>query len=248
MNPLHVTFTSRRQFLRFFASSLALSSLPRLRAADRSAPEDSADKPLPVADEPSHRKVFENAVLRVLDVQLAPGATSLFHWHTAPSVIVYLTKSTNRSETWPKREIITREMAPGESRYAPYDEKPLAHRVTNTGAGLFRVFDIELLHRPTTSTPLPPLPSAPVNLHWEERLARSSGITLAAGEQVVFPANDAALLLVVTAGSLGAKAGDSRSPSRHRWGEFRFFPQKTRLELHATGPDRAGALLLEVKT
>jgi hypothetical protein len=258
MNPHPVTSAGRRQFLCHLAGSpliaahaaatLHFAAEPLLHAADRAPRTEAADQPIPVVDEPSHRKVFENAFLRVLDVQLAPGATSLFHWHVAPSVIIYLTPSTNRAETWPKREIITRELTPGQSRYAPYDEKPLAHRVTNTGAGLFRVFDIELLQRPAAPAPLSPLPAAHVKLQWEERLARGAGIVLAVGEHAVFPASPAARFLVVTAGTLEATATDPRRPSRLGWGEFRFFPAQTGLKLHPAGPARAEAVLLEVKT
>ena len=105
----------------------------------------AADDPVPVQAEPKHKTVFENAFVRVIDVQIAPREITLYHRHVLPSVVVYLTRSTNRSESWPDHEILTRDIGPGQSRYAPYDLKPLTHRVTNTGAGLFRVFDIIVL-------------------------------------------------------------------------------------------------------
>src|SRR5438046_2065190 len=105
----------------------------------------AADKPVPVIEEPLHRTVFENDYVRIIDVKVQPGEITLFHMHVIPSVVVYLTRSTNRSESWPDKSIVLRDVSPGQSRYAPYDETPLTHRVTNTGSGLFRVFDIELL-------------------------------------------------------------------------------------------------------
>lgn len=249
MSPLPRTHAGRRHLLQLLAgATCGLLGLRRPLLGADTQPADDAP-PIPVVDEPSHRNVFENAFLRVLDVQLPPGATSRFHWHRAPSVIVYLTKSTNRSESWPKREIITRALTPGQSRYAPYDEKPLAHRVTNTGRGLFRVFDIELLQRPNGSTPLPPLPPAHLKLHWDERLARGSGLTLAAGERISLPPIRAARFLVVTAGTISDSVdGSPAASSPLGWAEFRFFPAQTRLELRAAGPDRAEAVLLEVKS
>src|SRR5438045_2634886 len=106
----------------------------------------AAEKPVPVQQEPLHKVVFENNYLRIIDVQIRPGETSLYHTHEIPSVIVYLTKSTNRSESLPDKQILMRDVSPGQSRYAPYDQKPLTHRVTNTGSSLFRVFDIEVLN------------------------------------------------------------------------------------------------------
>src|SRR3954463_13842985 len=82
----------------------------------------AAEKPVPVVEEPMHKPVFENEYVRVIDVQVPPGATTLYHIHVIPSIVFYLTKSTNRSESWPDKAIVTRDVAPGQSRYAPYDK------------------------------------------------------------------------------------------------------------------------------
>ena len=36
---------------------------------------------IPVSIEPRHHKVFENEYVRVLDVHIVPGDTTLFHKH-----------------------------------------------------------------------------------------------------------------------------------------------------------------------
>src|SRR4051812_27455504 len=164
-----------RSFLFTFAALFSLTLL-------------AAEKPVPVRDEPMHRVVFENDTVRLIDVQIKPGETSLYHIHVIPSVVVYLTQSTNRSESWPDKTILTRDVAPGQSRYAPYDEKPLTHRVTNTGAGLFRVFDIELLKKPAAGAPLPVANAPQVKPHWDETLARSSSVQIEPGAKVEIPA------------------------------------------------------------
>ena len=45
---------------------------------------------LPVRMEPRHHKVFENDYVRVLDVNIVPGDTSLFHIHEIPSVFIII--------------------------------------------------------------------------------------------------------------------------------------------------------------
>lgn len=204
---------------------------------------------MPVVDEPKHKTVFENTYVRVIDVQIAPGEITLFHRHVLPSVVVYLTRSTNRSESWPDHEMLTRDIGPGQSRYAPYDVKPLTHRVTNTGAGLFRVFDIELLHQPSNTAPLSPVTSQALKLHWDERLARSSSVRLEAKAKITLAPSRCACLLVGITGSLqvsgaGGSSGDTRTL---KWSDYQFFPTNTRIELVATGLESAEAVLLELK-
>jgi quercetin dioxygenase-like cupin family protein len=43
-----------------------------------------------VREEPRHRPVLENKYIRLLDVWLPPGDTTLFHIHSTPSVFVIL--------------------------------------------------------------------------------------------------------------------------------------------------------------
>jgi len=54
----------------------------------------AAEIPVPVQNEPHHKVVFENDYVRVVDVQLAPGAKTLYHTHAAPSAIVELSDTT----------------------------------------------------------------------------------------------------------------------------------------------------------
>lgn len=209
----------------------------------------AADTPVAVHEEPFHKIVFENDYVRLIDVQMTPAQTSLYHRHVIPSVVVYLTKSTNRSESWPAKEILTRDIVPGESRYAPYDEKPLAHRVTNTGAGLFRVFDIELLRKkPADKKALPALP-ANARPHWDENLARSSNWTLEPGARLELPAGDAALLVVGITGKCTVAHSRAHAPERSSlgWADYRFIPPHTDMALHNAGSERAEVIVLEMR-
>lgn len=195
-----------------------------------------------------HRTVFENEYVRVIDVQIRPGDTTLYHLHVLPSIVVYLTTSTNRSESWPDKNILTRDISVGQSRYAPYDEKPLTHRVTNTGAGLFRVFDIELLKKPSGSWQLPPLTAEHVMTGWDERLARSSNVQLEAGAKTEIPASRCALLVVAIRGALQvAPTGASSAGRKLQWGDYHFFPPQNRLGITNASGEKAEAVLLELK-
>ncbi len=51
-----------------------------------------------VSKEPRHRNVFENNVVRVLDVRVPPKDTSQFHKHETPSVFIVLNPAKTGSE------------------------------------------------------------------------------------------------------------------------------------------------------
>jgi beta-alanine degradation protein BauB len=70
------------------------------------APEHAAVKgqtePVPVEQEPHHRWIFENQYVRVLDVVLAPGESTLFHTHSHDSVGVRLTDASAQEQPFNK--------------------------------------------------------------------------------------------------------------------------------------------------
>jgi hypothetical protein len=213
------------------------------------AAEVSRKEPLPVTEEPYHRTVFENEVLRVIDVQIPPGVRCLFHEHKLPSVVVYLTKSTNKSQPWGENDeakFLIRSLNAGESRYAPYDTQPLTHRVTNTGEGLFRVLDIELLHaKPATPPPFGKLPAGAAS-QWEEKLVRVVKIPLEPGATCTLPASTQSRLVVGISGTVSATAAKELTVNNLKWADHRFFTAQAALVLSNPGTEKAEALVLEL--
>jgi hypothetical protein len=212
------------------------------------AADPAAAAPLPVTKEPFHHAVFENEALRIIDVQIPPGQTCQYHVHVIPSVVIYLTKSTNKSQTWGETDpakFLDRTLNPGESRYAPYDTQPLTHRVTNTGAGLFRVYDIELLHpKPAAPASFAKLP-APAVPQWEDKLARMSKVTLAPGAKYEVGADNHARLVVAISGACSA-ASDAANAKPLQAADYRFFGVKTPVRLTNPGAASSDVLLLEL--
>jgi hypothetical protein len=226
-----------------FLLSCCVAVTPSFHAAD--APQE---KPLPVTKEPYHKTVFENDALRIIDVQIPPGQTCKYHVHVIPSAVIYLTKSTNKSQPWGEtdpKKFLDRTLNPGESRYAPYDTQPLTHRVTNTGIGPFRVFDIELLHsKPATAPTFAKLPPQAVP-QWEDKLARMSKVALAPGAKCEVGADGHARLLVGITGGFVA-ASDANNAKPMKWADYRFFAAQTPIHLVNPGTETAEALLLEL--
>jgi quercetin dioxygenase-like cupin family protein len=109
---------------------------------------------VPVHQEPRHRMVFESPGLRILDVQIPPGDTTLFHTHSDPILYVTMSSSTTRTQAlggaW-NGTPASGPAASGPFTLAPstppgrmmstttYAERALTHRVSNVGDTLFRL-------------------------------------------------------------------------------------------------------------
>ena len=110
-----------------------------------------------VSKEPRHKKVLENKYIRLLDVWLQPGDTSLFHIHSTPSVFLIFTSATTVSQVkggqWEKSESVS-----GTSWYRSFFQDTLIHRVGNCGTTPFHVNDVEILSSWNKKDSLAPLP------------------------------------------------------------------------------------------
>jgi quercetin dioxygenase-like cupin family protein len=113
------------------------------------APEHAAvrgeTEPVPVEQEPHHQWIFENQYVRVLDVVLAPGESTLFHAHSHDSIAVRLTDAAVQEQPFNKEWRPASRLLPGDSRYMKGTPEPYTHRVKNVGSIPFHVIDIELL-------------------------------------------------------------------------------------------------------
>ena len=110
-----------------------------------------------VSKESHHKKVLENKYVRLLDVWITPGDTTLFHIHSTPSLFLYFTNTDVGTQIlgqgWTKNR---NEM--GKASYRSFANDTLVHRVSNLGTSLFHVTDVELLSSYKPNIPIQPLP------------------------------------------------------------------------------------------
>ena len=110
-----------------------------------------------VSKEPLHKKVLENKYLRLLDVWIEPGDTTLFHIHSTPSFFLQFTSTVVclqiKDASWIKDK-----NKEGNASYRSFVNDTLVHRVSNCDTIPFHVTDIELLSSYKTSTQHQPLP------------------------------------------------------------------------------------------
>lgn len=107
--------------------------------------ETEAQDAVAVSKEPRHKNVFENQYVRVLDVQIAPGDTTLFHKHETPSVFISLHPVKTGSQVIIEEGSATVLSLDRKITFEGFYKTPRIHRVWNADTSVFHVMDIEVL-------------------------------------------------------------------------------------------------------
>jgi hypothetical protein len=184
------------------------------------AQQVAAQQAVPVHQEPRHHLVLDRSDLRVLDVKIPPGDTTLFHTHANPihyvTVAVSVTTSQALGREWPRP---VRADGPsgrvGDAFWTlEYARSPLTHRVANIGDGLFRLIAVTNLGSGGTSTFA--LPGA---LEAESQWFRRSRLTLPPGGTADLQTIPSPILIVqVTPGQVEVRQPEGRANSSSELG------------------------------
>jgi quercetin dioxygenase-like cupin family protein len=100
--------------------------------------------PVAVEQEPHHHVIFENQYVRVLDVVVDPGDTTLFHKHSLDNVAVQLNDAAIKRQ-FPGEDWVATPAKEGSAGFVAGTKTPYVHRISNTGATVFHVLDVEIL-------------------------------------------------------------------------------------------------------
>ena len=146
-----------------------------------------------VSKEPRHHNVFENAWVRVLDVHLPPGDTSLIHKHSTPSVFLILSNTKTGSEVIVEPEKPT--FNDGHIWFEGFYTTPRIHRVWNSDTTEFHVIDMELVNKAPQAID-PPLQLAGLSQLFDEKPVRGYRLTLPGNATIRLPRRKAPILLV----------------------------------------------------
>ena len=175
---------------------------------------------VPVEREPRHHLVFENSALRVLDINIEPGDTTLDHTHSHDMATVCLSGTQMRNRV-PGAEW----GAPGtpcELGRATATEyvRPVTHRAQNVGNTLFRLIGVENL-RQTGWPEDAPFSGAAANIVKETRAFRLYEVHLAADGVDVVHVHKRPVVVVLVRGELvpGRDQPERSVPldQAHRW-------------------------------
>ncbi len=147
----------------------------------------SALAQVPVKNEPRHKVVLENEYVRLIDVHIPPGDTTLYHVHALPSVVVVITKALTGSQVMGENPTSPGESQPGNTWFAAYNEKPITHRVFNAGDTMFHVMDIELVKEKIDTGICKIEKQNGGELLWEEKTVRCYKLIITHGGQYKLP-------------------------------------------------------------
>jgi len=152
-----------------------------------------------VRDEPRHHNVFENEFVRILDVHLGPGDTTLYHLHNTPSVFIIFTNTKLGSQLIGNQPQKGANVT-GEVSYDSINTSR-THRVWNEDTSWFHVMDIEL-----TSTKqkvnVPVLKNPALKLLFNEQQVIGYNLALKASGNLQIPASPGGYLIVSKAESV----------------------------------------------
>lgn len=105
----------------------------------------NAQDTVAASKEPLHKNIFENQYVRVLELHIAPGDTTLFHKHEIPVVSISLHPVRTGGQTivddkGPKVSSLDRRIT-----FDGFYQSPRVHRVWNRDTSVFHWMDIEVL-------------------------------------------------------------------------------------------------------
>ncbi len=214
-----------------------------------------AQAPVPVHAEPRHRMVWEAGSIRVLDVQVPPGDTSLYHVHDAPILYIPVAISSMDAQplggkwiglgpTSPSRFSLT--STDSDTLYAV---RPVTHRVANVGTLPFRLIAVingrsraEIDSGPDGEPP-------PGMLQHHSSWFHQTRVSLPTGGTT--PLYTSASAVVVVQPGAGEVFVDepsaSRSQALDRPGSFRFVPAGTGFTVRNASADPASVVIVRVR-
>lgn len=148
-----------------------------------------------VHEEPRHKQVFQDSRIRILNVLIPPGDTSLYHIHQTPSVFIFLSNTEMGSQLKGEKattgmnvdgRILYENLAPPHVR---------THRVWNMDNHTMHVMDIELLFQESGFV-LAPLKLPGLELEIENSHMRAYRRTLVNDQDFSLGKQDRSLILV----------------------------------------------------
>ncbi len=202
---------------------------------------DNLKAQVPVIKEPHHKPVLVNDYVRLLDVHINPGDTTLYHIHAAPSVIVEISRSIIGIQVKDAVPGKTAEAIPGSTNFIAYDKKPVTHRVFNAGDNVFHVMDIELAKKEPSADSCNPIQQENVQTTINEKLVRVYKFDLNASQSLNILKSSCAHLLICISGET------SVANKKIKAGEYIFFNPNTAAAITNHQNENTTCVLLELK-
>ena len=197
---------------------------------------------VPVSKEPRHHNVFENAFVRVLDVHLPPGDTSLFHKHETPSVFIVLHPVKTGSEVIIEEATATALTKDPTITFEGFYVKPRIHRVWNSDTSDFHVMDIEILNKVHQN--ISPMEQAGFQILFNEKPVTAYRLSLNAGVNIKLKRETPFLIVGLSDATNNVMVNKKMFSKK---GDFLFIPSGEFIELSSKEEKEYSFAVLEFK-
>jgi len=195
-----------------------------------------------VSQEPRHHNIFENTWVRLLDVHIPPGDTSLIHKHSTPSVFLVLSNTKTGSQVITEPNKI--HLNEGNIWFEGFYDAPRIHRVWNSDTTEFHVIDMELLNKKPQPID-PPLNMKSITLLFDEKAVRGYRFTLPAQSTLVLPRRNAPVVVIGLTNNEGNVISNDKTFARK--GDFIFVQPGNGLNFVNKGSVDGSFALFELK-
>ena len=195
---------------------------------------------VPVREEPRHKPVLQNKYLRLLDVWLPPGDTTMYHIHATPSLFVVLSSTLTASQI-KGGEWVSDRSAAGKTWYRSFVNDTLIHRVANIDTASFHVNDIEILSSFDVSSHKAAL-SFPVLIENERAVAYQLKSD-ALNNKVI--ASRGPFVAELISGNASFHDADKKSVTALQAGKYLYIPPGS--SFYFSSPGEMNMILLEIK-
>lgn len=207
-----------------------------------------------IEQEPRHRLVLQEGAVRVFDVRIPPGDTTLYHTHD--SAILYVPVSISPTDSqilggeWSgvKSTDASRFRMDATDEITRYAARPVTHRVKNVGTRLFRLIAVTNGRAPKDSARAEPDSKLPGLLERESPWFRVSRLVLSAGE--VSEWYDAGLPTVLVQPEAGTVSVDGERPAATELrdaGSWIYLSPGTRYRIANLGTGRTVLVVAEAR-
>jgi quercetin dioxygenase-like cupin family protein len=161
----------------------------------------TAQPAVPIDQEPAHRLVLQNERIRVFEIRLPPGQSTLWHVHRQDGISVRLADAT--IEDHPEEgQASTMRLHRGAVAYGA-TPKALTHRVRNVGETSFHNIYIELLQGPGGDAARVEARASDPRVEFENDRVRALRRILATGQSTAMHTHaSSGVAVLVTAGRL----------------------------------------------
>ena len=200
---------------------------------------------VPVSKEPLHHNVLDNGHVRLLDVHIPSGDTSLFHIHETPSVFLILTDANTGSQVISEED---RSKSPikyyGNIWFEDFYLKSRIHRVFNNDQHEFHVMDIELTNK-NYKVIDSPLRQVSFSFLFEEKPVRAYRLNLYLGSKISIQARRGDILTILLSDSVSSVLVNKKSFSMK--GDFIYIPSGENISFINSGTEKAEFAFFELK-